>query len=203
MSLDHPPVFVEKDGRVIFDIAASPLPGVFTPEAAYRGIWNEWVAETEIADYTGSCYYRWAGPDVKWNAGCGILTYYFFIDEPGVYRITMRNMSGGLRPDVAGRANGAFMRLNGQQWHKVKSKEHDVWTWSFMYEHYHDPTEENPSRVPCLRHFDHGIHRMDVSGRQHGMILDRVAIAREGVEAHDLSLSVSESFPLTEPVLPW
>jgi hypothetical protein len=83
-----PPVFVEEKGLVLFDIAACPLPGSFTPEAAYRGIWNEWVAETAIPGYTGTCYYRWGGPDLKWNAGCGPLSYWFFIDEPGVYRMT-------------------------------------------------------------------------------------------------------------------
>ena len=202
MSHEHPPVFVEKNGRVLFDIAASPLAGIFTPEAAYKGIWNEWSAETEIAGYTGDCYYRWAGPDVKWNAGLGVLTYYFFIDEPGVYQITMRTLSRDGEPGRP-RANGAFMRFNGQQWHKVKSKEHGEWSWNFMYEHYHDPSELNPSRVPCLRHFDHGIHRMEISGRQNGMILDRVAIAQQGVEAHNLALPVSDSFSHPERTLPW
>ena len=198
-----PPVFVEENGLILFDIAACALPGVFSPEDAYRGIWDEWVAETEIPGYTGACYYRWGGPDVKWNAGCGPLSYWFFIDEPGVYRITMRNISRGLRAHAAGRGNGAFMRIDGGQWHKVKSKEHDVWTWSFMYEHYHDPSDQNPSRVPCWRHFDHGIHKMEISGRNHGLILDRVAIVREGVEAHDPSLPVSKSFPLPDGEPTW
>jgi hypothetical protein len=201
-SLAFPPVSVEKSGRIIFDIAASPLPGVFSPEAAYQDIWNEWIAETEIPGFAGTCY-RWGGPDVKWNAGCGILTYWYFIDEPGLYRITIRNISCGLRPDAAGRGNGAFMRIDGGQWHKVKSTEHGAWTWSFMYEHYHDPTDENPSRVPCWRHFDHGIHKMALSGRTHGLIFDRVAIAREGVEAHDPSLPVSETIPLPEREPVW
>jgi hypothetical protein len=85
----------------------------------------------------------------------------------------------------------------------VKSKVHGEWTWSLMYEHYYDPTEENPSRVPCWRHFDHGIHKMEISGRQNGMILDRVALAREGVEAHDVRLLDSRSFPLPEPEPAW
>jgi hypothetical protein len=197
-----PPVFMEKDGRVIFDIAAAPLPGVFSEEAAYRGIWNEWEASTDVPGFTGNCYYRWAGPEVKWNAGCGPLAYWFFIDEPGLYQITIRNFSHDQTTGKL-RANGAFMRFNGQQWHKVKSKIHGEWTWSFMYEHYHDPTEANPSRLPCWRHFDHGIHKMELSGRQTGMMLDRVAIAREGVEVHDLALSVSGSFPLPIPEPAW
>jgi hypothetical protein len=196
------PVFVEEDGRINFDIAAAPLPGTFSPDSAYRGIWQEWAAETEIPGYSGDCYYRWIGPDVKWNAGCGPLTYRFFVDEPGLYLITMRNFSQDLSPGRL-RANGAFMRLDGQQWHKVKSKEHGQWTWSFMYEHFHDPSEENPSRQPCWRHFDHGIHTLELSGRQTGMIFDRIAIAREGVEAHDLALPVSRSFPLPEPEPAW
>lgn len=125
--MSSPPVFVETDSLVLFDIAACPLPGVFTPGAAWRGIWNEWVAETEIPGHTGACYYRRGGPDVKWNAGCGVPTYRFFIDEPGVYRLSMRSFS---RDASAGRlrANGAFVRFDGGQWHKVKSKVHGEWT---------------------------------------------------------------------------
>lgn len=195
-----PPVFREKDGLVLFDIDASPLPGVFSEENSYKGIWDEWVEESEIPGFTGKGYYRWAGPDVKWNAGLGILTYWFFIDEPGVYHVTMRNISRGLRPGKL-RANGAFIRFDGKQWHKVKSKVHDEWTWSFMYEHYHD--EDNPSRVPCVHHFDHGIHKLEISARQNGMILDRIAIAREGVAAHDPARPVSDSFPLPEMEPAW
>lgn len=200
-----PPVFVETDGLVLFDITACPLPGVFTPDSAWRGIWNEWVAETAIPGHSGPACYRWGGPDVKWNAGCGVLTYHFFIDEPGVYRLSMRTFSHDAAPGRM-RANGAFVRFDGReggQWHKVKSKVHGEWTWNLMYEHYHDPTEENPSRVPCWHHFDHGFHVMEVSGRQNGMILDRVALARDGVDAHDPALAESPAIALPESEPAW
>jgi hypothetical protein len=183
--MERDAAFAERDGRIIIDIAAARLPEKFSPEAAYRGVWDEWVAEDEVPGFTGDCYYRWAGPELKVNPGCGVLAYDIFIDEPGLYLLSMRNWSIG-----PGKANAAFLRVDGGQWHKVKSKVHGEWTWSFMYEHYHD--DANPSRVPCWRSYDHGYHRIEIAGRCNGFLLDRIALGREGVEIEDLTLEPSE-----------
>lgn len=44
---------------------------------------------------------------------------------------------------------------------------------------------------------------MEISGRQTGMILDRVALARDGVDAHDDALPDSPVIPLPEPEPAW
>lgn len=179
-------IFAEHDGRIIIEMEAAPIAEPFTEEGSYCGIWNEWVAETEHVGFTGSCYYRWDGPELKVNPGSGILSYRFHIDEPGVYLLSIRNISIG-----PGNANAAFVRVDGGQWHKVKSKIHNEWTWNLTYEHFRD--EENPSRQPCWHHFDHGEHLLEVSGRCNGFILDRIAITRQGVEGHDPALPQSRT----------
>jgi hypothetical protein len=176
-------VYQEKDGLLIVQIESVPLAGVFSRENSYKGIWNEWVADTTHEGFTGGCYYRWGGPDVKWNPGSGILKYTFHIENEGRYLFAIRNRHDN---DDKSESNDAFVRVDGGQWYKTKSRVHRQWTWSTWYERSHELSE------PCWHEFAPGIHTIETSGRSNNFCLDRFFLAKEGVNAEDPSLPESQ-----------
>lgn len=176
-------VYQEKDGLLIVEIESFPLAGVFSRENSYKGIWNEWVAETEIDGFTGSSYYRWGGPDVKWNPGSGILRYTFHIENAGLYRFAIHNRHDN---EDRSESNDAFVRVDGGQWYKTKSRVHRQWTWSTWYERSHEFSE------PSAHDFESGVHTIEIAGRSNGFCIDRFFLAKEGVDAEDLSLPESD-----------
>jgi hypothetical protein len=176
-------VFQEKDGLLVVEIESVPLAGVFSREASYAGIWNEWVAETDHDGFTGECYYRWGGPDVKWNPGSGILRYSFHIENPGRYLFAIRNRHDN---EDKSESNDAFVRVDGGQWYKTKSRVHRQWTWSTWYERSHELSE------PCWHDLEAGLHTIEICGRSNSFCLDRFFLAKEGVDGEDVALPQSD-----------
>jgi hypothetical protein len=74
--------FVEQNGLLIMEIESQP---------ASEG----WTSETAYANYTGTEYYTWTGPNYFNEKGHGMLTYQFKINNPGKYRFKMRTRNGG------------------------------------------------------------------------------------------------------------
>jgi hypothetical protein len=189
MTTPPSPIFEEENGLVVIEAEAHPIvEEAFSKPASYRGVWNEWVAETHKAGFTGDCYYRWGGPVLKGNPGSGILTYRFRIKQAGSYRLVLRSFS-----EASGVDNAVFTRLDGGQWLKGKSKVHGEWTWSWMYEFHHD--DANPSREPCWHELAEGVHTLEVSGRCTNFCFDRLVWAVANVNFENPRLPQSAVQP--------
>lgn len=183
-------VFQEEDHRVIINIESAPLQGLFSKrDSFYQGIFDEWVAETHHPGFTGACYYRWGGQDVKWNPGCGILRYDFNIHTAGSYQISIRNRHDNAHDSTE--SNDAFMRVDGGQWWKTKSKIHRQWTWDTWYERSHDPMKNER----CIHFFAAGRHVVEICGRSNSFCIDRILIAALGAGGEDPNLPPSSRAP--------
>ena|SRR5215217_1448909 len=190
MPQPNPQIFEEENGLVVMEAESQPVSDeIFSKANSYRGVWNEWVAETDRAGFTGACYYRWGGPILKGNPGSGILAYRFHINRPGRYRLVLRSFS-----QASGVDNATFTRLDGGQWLKGKSKVHGEWTWSWMYEFHHN--DANPSREPCWHQLNVGLHTLEISGRCTDFCFDRLVWVMEGVSFEDPALPQS---PVAQP----
>ena len=188
-------IYDEAGGRLVVEAESYPVTGAYTKASSYFGNWNEWVAETDKPGFTGKCYYRWGGPELKGNPGSGILAYRFRINTPGNYRLVLRSFS-----EASGRDNATFTRVDRGPWMKGKSKLHGEWTWSWMYELHHDETRADfPSRIPCWHTFEAGEHLLEISGRCPNFCVDRLVWVMDGVAFEDPTLPQSATFVAPAP----
>lgn len=164
------PIWQEEDGRLLVDITTAPLPGVHTRPLSYKGIWNEWVEQTAPP---GARFFRWGGPDLKWNPGSGILRFRFHIRQAGRYLIALRNRHDG---DAD---NDCFLRVDGGQWWRATGRRPGDWSWDLVRE------AAPQTQEPYAEDFDAGFHQIEISGRSHGFCIDRLAVTREGVTPDD------------------
>ena len=85
------PIWQEQDGLLIVEVESVPLKGIHTRALSFKGVWDEWVADTETRGHNGACCYRWGGPELTWNPGSGLLRYRIHIQTPGEYALAIRS----------------------------------------------------------------------------------------------------------------
>ncbi len=176
-------VFQEKDGLIVVEIESVPIPSEeYSRENSYKGIWNEWKAETELKGYTGNCYYTWAGPDLFANPGCGILTYKVQIENEGKYSFSIHNRHDNLDPTES---NDAFVKVDNGIWVKTFSAVRGEWTWSTFFEFGHHQKE------PASIVFTKGLHTLQICGRSNGFSINRFVLFQEAVNGQDTQLPES------------
>jgi hypothetical protein len=152
------PIWQEEGGRLAIAIDSVPLKGIPTKALSFKGIWDEWVAEPTSLRTTG---YRWGGPELRWNPGGGILGYCFHIRTAGKYRLVLRS-----RQD---KGATCFVRTDGGTWAITQAGTDGSWSWETRRETGVD------SREPFHEILDEGFHLIEISGREHGFCIERLA----------------------------
>jgi hypothetical protein len=153
---------------------------------------NTWAFEQEIAGYQGAGYLRWSAPNSYASPGNGELNYRILITEGGRYRVDLRlNTKGAEKSDLG---NDVFTRFNSGRWTKtfVGGGSAEGWATRTRLEPNHGKFEEPVYDLSI------GIHTFAISGRSHGLRIDRLIISREDAS------KVSDTIPASTglPVIP-
>lgn len=159
-SAAHDPVVVVEAVPVAIEAEIEPLP-------------TGWAFEQEIAGYQGAGYLRWKAPDAYNSPGTDELRYRILITEAGRYRIDLRlNTKGAERSDLG---NDAFTRCDDGTWVKtfVGGGSADGWATRTRLEPTHGKFAEPVYNLSV------GLHTFAISGRSHGLRIDRIIISRE------------------------
>jgi hypothetical protein len=149
------PIFQEVHGLVAIEVES----------VAPQGDWSQ---ETLWSGFTGSSYFRWAGPNQYLTPGFGVLRYDFEVSQSGVYNIRLRNRHN--LPDPT-EENDCWVRLNGQgEWIKFYSNNGpgtvNVWNWVCTFEINH--VHLNPEFTMQAGH-----NYIEFSGRSTNYMIDR------------------------------
>ena len=160
--------FVERDGRVVFEVESEPAAG-------------DWLKADDIDGHTGEAYYVWNGRN---NFGASEaprgdpIRYHFRVSTPGDYELRWRSrntvgLEGTEHNDSwvrfpTGRDVEGEHPLGG--WTKVYMGQVARWTWDAY-------TVDGQSRA-VRRHFEAGDHFLEIAGRSNGHALDRIALYR-------------------------
>ena len=151
--------FCEQDGLIVMEVESAPLAG-------------NWVAETSKPGYSGSTYYRWAGPNQFTNPGQGVLTWTLNVTTPGKYSLRLRNLHDNTDSTVE---NDCWARLDGGAWVKVYSPNTSVdWNWASWF----DPATGSDSLASWV--LAAGTHTFQVSGRSWNFRVDRIHFFLDG-----------------------
>jgi|SRR5215217_721554 len=154
------PIWQEEAGRLVVLVQTIPLPGVHSKDSSFKGIWNEWVAESASPCTGDNNYYRWGGPDLAWNPGAGLLSFRFHISNAGQYQL------GVLSRETA-EEGSCFVRIDGQQWWILPGSGRESWDWARERET--SPGQREPFNMLLAE----GFHEVVLSGRSHGFLIDR------------------------------
>lgn len=178
-SAAHDPVVVVEATPVAIEAEIHPLP-------------TGWAFEQEIAGHQGAGYLRWKDPDAYNSPGTDELRYRILITEAGRYRIDLRlNTKGAERSDLG---NDAFTRVDDGTWVKtfVGGGSADGWATRTRLEPTHGKFAEPVYDLSV------GLHTVAISGRSHGLRIDRIIIAR------DADSKVSDTIPASTglPTIP-
>eukprot|EP00041_Stephanoeca_diplocostata_P009194 m.139858 g.139858 ORF g.139858 m.139858 type:complete len:797 (+) comp17643_c0_seq5:96-2486(+) len=144
-----------------------------------------WVLETEVADYSGSGYFRWAGPNyfaTKHAGKHGLLTYTLRIERAGLYQVRIRNYHD-FHDDTE--ENDCWLKVGTHGWEKVFSNVNYRWTWQSKFDLH--LFELNPMASYQL---SAGEHQVLISGRSTNFRIDRI---------HVFDMSCANSADYTNP----
>ena len=178
------PIWQEQDGLLIVEVESVPLKGVHTRALSFKGVWDEWVADTETGGHTGACCYRWGGPELTWNPGSGLSATAFTFRRPATTR--WRSEAGQRRRQPATAASSASTEVSGGSF---AAAEPGGWSWETRRERGPDQLE------PYRETLDAGFHQIEISGRSHGFCIDRLALGRNGITFEDPGPPVSAARP--------
>ncbi len=162
-------VFLEKDGLLAIEIESAPLAG-------------EWAFETALTGYTGKGYYTWKGPNLFTTPGQGILTYKFYVTNPGEYKLFIYNRHD--HPDRT-ENNDAWIKVNNAKWLKTYSSENCEWTWQTKYEFSHG------NRGHAVNTLEEGLNVIQISGRSTDFSIARLVFCQDADKGMDLSVEES------------
>ncbi|MEM8935512.1 MAG: DUF5060 domain-containing protein [Pseudomonadota bacterium] len=150
---------------------------------------DDWVFENDKPGFTGTGYYRWAGPDL-FNinkAGQGVLSYVVEIpqSEGGDYRYVFRarrisrtdgrtDLNNDIWMRVISIATGDQIQPNGQSgqnwWKMFFSGSLTEWTWSSNLD------RQDGVKIPATYELTPGQYRIEISGRSTEFHLDRMTL---------------------------
>lgn len=129
---------------------------------------GSWVAETDLAPFTGSSYFRWNGPDLFGTPGVGQLVYTIQIDTPGNYKLRLRCRHDN--PDSS-LENDCWLKVDDEPWEKLFNNDGPasvgVWTYQVKLE---------STALKPLYFFEEGLHTIILSGRSFGFKMDRLVV---------------------------
>jgi hypothetical protein len=162
-----------------------------------------WELAAVKAGFSGEGYLRWTKTGQGRKAGEGVLSYAFRLTQPGNYQFLWRTAlpdpkSRPETPDPDGNdswvrfhsgADVSGQRALGNEWRKVALLGHpEGWSWSTH-------ADQGPSHppTPVCRAFEAGEHRVEISGRSAGHMLDRIALRR--FESHPISDTPGATLP--------
>ncbi len=172
---DGPPVFAEEDGVLIVEVEAVKPAGA-------------WAAQTEMAGFTGDCYYTWTAGGIDHGGSAGPLVYKLRITTPGKYHFRIRN-----RHDFedSTEQNDCFTRMDDGKPTKTFSHTRGKWTWATNHEHH------GGGKPPASYELTAGEHVFTICGRSGGFSIDRFVFYLDGKEAQatDLSRESTDGLP--------
>lgn len=148
--------FCETGGLIVAQIESVP---------AHSG----WVAETSKPGFTGTSYYRWAGPNFFSTPGQGTLTYTLNVTTPGLYHMRLRNLHDN--PDAT-IENDCWTRMDNTGWIKTFSPfAAPDWNWATWFD---------PGFQFASYNLTAGPHTFQISARSTNYRIDRVHFFLDG-----------------------
>ncbi len=170
----------------------SPVPternGVLVVEAEDLLPSKGWEERNSSGEHTGRGYIAWTLPGQGRPPGEGVLRLRFRIATAGDYQFLWRSRLSdpANRPETRDPdGNDTWLRILtgsdvqnafplGSDWRKVALFDHPAgWSWSTNV----DKGPPHPDN-PVIRHFDAGIHLLELSGRSLGHLIDRFVLLR-------------------------
>jgi len=151
-----------------------------------------WTSSSDLAGFAGRGYVEWSGPDMAKQPGTGLVGFETRLEAAGSYELRLHNRHDA--PDVTD-ANDVWLRVDGGAWNKVFSSVRGDWTWDTRQR----STAGNVG--PVVLELEPGTHKIELSGRSQGFMVDRVHLFKQGAtNALSISHAVSSRVP-TEPVI--
>ncbi|MEM8630069.1 MAG: calcium-binding protein [Pseudomonadota bacterium] len=197
----QPVVAKMEDGLVVMEAENGTLD--YTHSAANK----HWHLSTKVPGASGKGVLIWKGPNEYSPSSAGEertapLTYYFEIDEPGTYHLTLRT----IRPETGeegDKNNDFYVEMPGEEWAKL---------------YFHGDREEFQFGKRLDLHSGHidatfsvtqddidandGVFELGLTGRSHMAGIDQIHIQKDGPsETHGLSRSSIEHYADAAPKL--
>lgn len=193
-------IYQESEGVLIIEVENGKLP-------------DGWEVKNELGNYLGNAYVQWQGKDFMSKPGPGIIQFKARINNPGTYRIQIRNYIAvgtsntehndvWLRmpdaDDYYGEKKGHFVYPKGSGksptpkgsgsdgWFKIYNNTRDKWSWG-------SKTSDHDAHNIYAKFKKAGIYTIELSGRSMGFALDRLTLYKEeGITGTDETLVASE-----------
>jgi hypothetical protein len=173
----------------VYSLPNSPKTFAIEAEDIGQNPPGEWVFENDKAGFTGSGYYRWAGPDLfnSNNAGSGTMAYIVNIpaSDAGDYRFAFRarrisrtdgrtDLNNDIWMRVIEEASGQQVQPNGESgqvwWKMFFSGSLTNWVWS------NNLDRQDGTKLPAIYNLSAGRHRIEISGRSTEFHFDRMTL---------------------------
>lgn len=178
--------FVEEEGLLVMEAESVPVV-------------EPWKYETGVEGFTGIGYYRFDGNTVQSGPPDGLLSYQFWIKNPGTYRMELRSYKND--PDGTW-ANDCFTRLvdhSGYQGGTIKTfQPGNTFEWSYLTQHdyWNDQYGFEDKPIPYYTFENAGFFTFELQGRSKNFHVDRIVMFDESKvhadEARDPSVPESE-----------
>ncbi|MGL1886735.1 MAG: DUF5060 domain-containing protein [Reichenbachiella sp.] len=170
--------FIETNGMLVIEAESTELVG-------------KWEQKSEYSGYTGEGYVQYITNSTNFDPQLAeaTLSYTFYIETSGTYRIKIRNY---IPNDDMTEMNDLFFQIDTDTpW---KSFSHTTWSWNWDF--MHDDGDENFFEPDYI--LDTGEHTLKIIGRSDGFALDRIHMFLIGTEgALDKTTPESEKFSST------
>jgi hypothetical protein len=137
---------------------------------------KEWSVEKDVPDYQGRGYLRWTAGNSYRGLGSGEIRYRIVITEAGRYQVRLRcNTKGAEKSDLG---NDVFTRFNQGPWVKtfLGGGSVDGWLSRVRLE------PKGGTFADSAYNLGVGLHTFCMSGRSHGMRVDRIIMWKDGTK---------------------
>lgn len=180
-------LYQEKDGILIIELETGELP-------------EGWENSKKLDDFLGNSYIQWKGNAFMSNPGPGKISYKFQINNPGTYRVQIRNyIAEGTSStdhndvwlampdadDYFGEKKGNLVYPKGSGkspnpkgnsadgFFKIYNNTRDKWSWGTK-------TSDHDAHNIYATFEKAGIYTIKISGRSTGFAIDRLTLYKEG-----------------------
>jgi hypothetical protein len=150
-------------------------------EVEHAAAVDQWAVETALPGFTGDSYYTWRGPDYFGTPGMAVLTYHFYINNPGEFNFRIHNRHD--YPDAT-EENDVWAKLDNGIWIKTFSPVRGQWTWGTFFDFTSHQTN-------AAYHLSPGEHTIYIAARSHGFSIDRIHLHKNPAN-ENTSLPVSD-----------
>lgn len=173
----------EQDGLIVMEIESEELKGTWEKGAEFKG-------------FTGEGYYYYSEGDNRDTLNTElILNYSFYIDNPGIYKVVLRNYIPSQDNTLA---NDVFMKMDDGKWWKVFGHNNFRWNWETIMDHDNHIFSDNEW------YLDTGKHVLQICARSAEFGLDRIHIFNTQMHkdfCYDPDISESVLEPDTEGLM--